>query len=143
MEQPRAAFGGQRESSGVESSYRRPAGGQGCPAQLGAAIPCVMGEPLSGAEELVVLGGSIGKGFARAQLKHGTRCVEERGRNTTLTVLSSLLPHPSISQEMLPPPIPHPTPYLDEELLFEAAILGKLAEGLELHRLWKFRADWP
>lgn len=90
-----------------------------------------------------MLDGSIGKGLVRDQPKHGTRCMQERGRNVTLTLLSSLPPHPSISQEILPPPMPHPTPYLDEELLFEAAILGELAEGLELHHLWKFTADWP
>lgn len=132
-----------QKAAGVESSCRRPAGEQRCPAQLGAAIPCVTGEPLPAAEEFTALGCSIGEGLGRDQLKHGTRCMEERGRNVTLTVLPSLPPHPSISQEILPPPVPRPTPYLDVELLFEAAILGELAEGLEPHHLWKFTADRP
>lgn len=72
-------------------------------AQLGAAVPCVTGEPLPSAEELTVLDGSIGKGLVRDQPKHGTRCMQERGRNVPLTMLSSLPPHPSISQEILLP----------------------------------------
>lgn len=73
MERPRAAFGGQAESCRGGEQLQESSRGAGVPSTAGAAIPCVTEEPLPAAEELAVLGGSIGKGFGRDQLKHGTR----------------------------------------------------------------------
>lgn len=69
-------------------------------------------------------------------------CRREGEMCLSLCYLPSLLtlPFPKRYSSL---PVLHPTPHLDEELLFEAAILGELAEGLELHHLWKFTADWP
>lgn len=129
-----------QKGAGVQSSRRSPAGE---PSTARAAVPGVAGEALPSGEGCTGLEGSVGEGLARDSLAHGTRCVKGRGGNTTLSGLSPLPPRPPISQEMLPPAVPQSAPHLDEELLFEAAVLGKLAEGLELRHLWKLRADWP
>lgn len=81
--------------------------------------------------------------FGGDNLRHGILWMEERGRNTRSTALSSLPPHPFHLPRDIPAPIPNPAPHLGIELAFEAAVLGELAEGLKPGRLREVRADRP